>query len=123
MNPYQLPISKGGIEKVEAMLYEYKTLDEVIEVMEMMLEDEEAKGEDEKVNYLAWEIRAIKRRKETIRVATRYLTKRQKQLIELWYTQEKPARECANEMHISKTTFYKEKKDIINNIAEWLAVI
>jgi DNA-directed RNA polymerase specialized sigma subunit len=80
------------------------------------------RAENIHVKYLRNKVEEMQRHKKAIDEAMIYLTDTEKQLIKLFYTLEKPARECWKQMHIEKSRWYELRKEIVEKIARHLAV-
>lgn len=147
---YKEKLSKSGFRFIEKILYEYKTYNTAITELEAEInkildmnyplrasdpsnipsqgtssptEHMAIKRADNiHVKYLRGKAEEMQRHKKAIEEAMVYLTDTEKQLIKLFYTLEKPAKECWKQMHIEKSRWYELRKEIVEKIARHLAV-
>ena len=149
---YRETLSRGGFRFIEKILYEYKTYNTAIAELEAEINKILAldidyplkagnpssipsqgtgsptehiaikRAENIHVKYLRNKLEEMQRHKKAIDEAMTYLTDTEKQLIKLFYTLERPARECWKQMHIEKSRWYELRKEIVEKIARYLAV-
>jgi len=149
---YRETLSRSGFRFIEKILYEYKTYNTAIAELEAEINKILAldidyplkasnpssipsqgtgsptehiaikRAENIHVKYLRNKLEEMQRHKKAIDEAMTYLTDTEKQLIKLFYTLERPARECWKQMHIEKSRWYELRREIVEKIARYLAV-
>jgi len=149
---YRETLSRSGFRFIEKILYEYKTYNTAITELEAEINKILAldidyplkasnpssipsqgtgsptehiaikRAENIHVKYLRNKLEEMQRHKKAIDEAMTYLTDTEKQLIKLFYTLERPARECWKQMHIEKSRWYELRREIVEKIARYLAV-
>lgn len=148
--PYRETLSRSGFRYTEKILYEYKTYDTAIKQLEADLNDaleeitelQAVKIDDEPhgtgqgspietyvirrdsphIKYLKNRIEEMKRYQKGIEQAMAYMTDTEKLLIKLFYDREKTANQCIREMHMSKSSWYRMRQEIVYSIAAFLGI-
>ena len=147
---YRETLSRSGFRYTEKILYERKTYDTAIKKLEAELNDaleeitelQAVKMDDEphgtgqgspietfvmrrdspQIKYLKNRIDEMQHCQQAIEKALGYMTDTEKLLIKLFYDREKTAMQCYREMHMSRTSWYRLRQEVVYRIANYLGI-
>lgn len=147
---YRETLSRSGFRYTEKILYERKTYDTAIKKLEAELNDaleevtelQAVKMDDgprgtgqgspvetivmrrnsPQIKYLKNRIDEMQHCQQAIEKALNYMTDTEKLLIKLFYDREKTAMQCYREMHMSKSSWYRMRQEIVSRIAAFLGI-
>ncbi len=144
-------LNRSDSNFVEKLLYEYKTYDSAIRILEEELEDmmpsascsvvvydhntENTRGDSQpekwtikrnesiRGKFLHGKLREKRRHKDAIRGAREMLSDTENQLVWLKYDLEKKPRDCWQTMRYEKSRFYEIKGQVIYKVAKYLGLL